>query len=313
VILGLVLDAQGDIEKGRVLQLEALRLFQQFGDAFWTARAATNLGRSLRRLGANAEAQPYLQEALSIRRRLGDTRGVANTLHHLSDAYESNGEYALARSTTQESLELAQSVGDRFVAARALMGLGRQEFALGNSKRAEVHFDRAISLARRDEFGHEVVESAIYLALIARERNELSRTQQFAEEGLRQARSDGRKDAAARALYVLGDAALRRDQQTLAAAHFRESLKLYQAVPDESGVALALASLAGVIGPPDRAARLLEAATDLTDHPSQVQRSVDAWELKECRARIGSLPRAMDSRPPDAEKLKAIVAEALAS
>jgi hypothetical protein len=106
----------------------------------------------------------------------------------------------------------------------------------------------------------------------------------------------------------MGDLAFRKGSRLRAAVQFRESLALYQAVPDACGIALALAGLADVIRPAERALRCRLAAWNLADNPPRVPRTVDGWELKECRVRL--LSYAAESLT-SAEPLDRVVADAL--
>ena len=166
---GLILDAQSQTDHARGCFVEALDVFRRGDDTFWTARAATNLGRCLACLGDVAAAVPLLEEALLLRRRIGDQRGVANTLHHLADALERNGELLRAQALADEALAIARTVGDRFVTVRALIGLGRVAYARRELDSAADYLDQALTMAERDGFGHEVAEVAGVRALVARD------------------------------------------------------------------------------------------------------------------------------------------------
>jgi tetratricopeptide (TPR) repeat protein len=253
VWLGLIVDGEGDIEHARTLFVEALATFRALGDEFWVARAATNLGRCLRRLGDFAAAMPFLEEALSVRRRLDDRRGVANTLHHLADGLEDIGDFTAARATAQEALSIAQSVGDRFVAVRALIGLGRMSYALDDLDAADISLTEALAVSRRDGFGHEQAEVAV-LAMVARDRDDLPRAHRLAEDGLRLAQRVARHPEAALALVVLGDLAARTRKLNSAQACYRDGMIIYARLSNSPGSALALARLAAVTRPAKRAA-----------------------------------------------------------
>ena len=169
VWFGLIVDAEANHERARRCFVDALQIFREIGDGFWTARAATNLGHCLAGLGELSNALPLLREALALRRQLGDRRGVANTLHHLADALESSGDFRQARDLAEEAQTIAESVGDRFVTVRALIGLGRVAYALDALTAAEGYLERAMAIARRDGFGHEVAHIAVLLGFIARD------------------------------------------------------------------------------------------------------------------------------------------------
>jgi tetratricopeptide (TPR) repeat protein len=231
-----------------------LELFRASGDAFWTARAATNLGRCLGRLGDVAGAVPLLEEALALRRQLGDRRGVANTLHHLADALESSGQLTQARALAAEALGIAQAVGDRFVTVRAYIGLARVAYALDDLRVADEHLARAMAVAQRDGFGHEVAEVAILQGLVARQTGEPTRARALAELALCTARQHGRRLEAARALWLLGSLAAADARLDEARGWLGESLALYQQVPDPTGVALASRTLALLDGDDDAVA-----------------------------------------------------------
>jgi hypothetical protein len=71
-------------------------------------------------------------------------------MHHLADGLEGIGDHAAARATAQEALSIAQAVGDRCVTVRALIGLGRESYALAEPEAADAFLAEAMSVSRRD-------------------------------------------------------------------------------------------------------------------------------------------------------------------
>jgi predicted ATPase/transcriptional regulator with XRE-family HTH domain len=256
VWFGLILDAHSQTDAARACFVEALDVFRRGTNLFWTARAATNLGRCLARLGEVDAAVPFLDEALLLRRQIGDQRGVANTLHHLADARESAGELVRAQALAAEALSIARSVGDRFVTVRALIGLGRVAYARGEMRAAAEYLDQALTMAERDGFGHEVAEVAGVRGLVARGAGCLERAAQLGEIALVAARQHGRDLEAARALFLVGTIAGRPRGLAL----LRESLSTYRQVEDRTGMALAVAGLATLVEDRQAAGRWFAAA-----------------------------------------------------
>ena len=310
--IGLIVDAETHPAQARHHFVEALQIFRDIGDAFWTARAATNLGRCLGRQGDRAGAIPLIQEALALRRQLGDRRGVANTLHHLADALEGGGDFPQARSLAEEALSIAQAVGDRFVTVRAFIGLGRAAYALNDLSQARSYLEQAMAVARRDGFGHEVAEVAVLLGLIARDGGDCVRARQLADEGLSLARQHARRAEAASALFLLGTLAQVERQPSRALACLRGSLVQYQQVPDETGSALALASMASLLEVGTRAARLAGAAEAVLDS----QPSTWSIERSELSRILADMPEVRDDAEAwvsgRAAPFDHVVAEALA-
>jgi tetratricopeptide (TPR) repeat protein len=135
---------------------------------------------------------------------------------------------------------LAASAGDGFVTVRALIGLGRVAYTRGQLDAAADYLQRALGVAERDDFGHEVAEVAALAGLVEYDRNCLERSAALGEQALAAARQHNRHAESAHALFLLGRVAQRHGQRVEAIARLRESVSEYRVVPDRSGMALAL-------------------------------------------------------------------------
>jgi DNA-binding SARP family transcriptional activator/Tfp pilus assembly protein PilF len=134
-------------------------------------------------LAPNADSHTYLGMALRLQGRLGEARdhldraleignvpaGEAETLENLAALELASGNPAAALSLATRALSLVADGGDPQVATSVRLTLGEVWRALSDFDAAAVHFDQALSTARRIGYASGEVRALINLALVWRD------------------------------------------------------------------------------------------------------------------------------------------------
>jgi predicted ATPase len=194
------------------------------------ARAkALNGAAAMAWLGGDAPTgRRWAEEALALHRMFGDDRGGAESEVWLGWAVAMDGDWATALQHFEQGLRLARAVGDREATAKATHVVAWAYAELGDRERAR----------RLDEENLPLIRELRIAQLEATTLDTL-------------------------AGYAIGEGRVG-DAVSLAT----ESLRIYRAVDDPSGIALELARCAcafALTGRPETAARLLAAAEALQD------------------------------------------------
>ena len=137
---------QGDLEGGRSLAEQCVRLSRELGDA----RA---LGRSLRILALSVwhesweQAARLLEESAKVAEDCGDLVCLARVTSNLASGRMESGEYRRAAEGFEQALSIAREVGDRVWSAVYLLNLSAAERLLGEFDQARTHISHCLALA----------------------------------------------------------------------------------------------------------------------------------------------------------------------
>ncbi|MGI8854283.1 MAG: helix-turn-helix transcriptional regulator [Thermomicrobiales bacterium] len=222
---GLLATWQGDYTAARALHAESLTLYRALGDRDSIAHALENLGMVAHEQGDYAEASALHAESLTIRRELGDQRNIASSLNNLGLIKRGQGDYAAARALHTESLAIHRTLQDHQGIGNELSNLGMMAYLQGDDTSARALHEESLSIRRTLGDRRGIAISLSNLGLVAYRQGDY---------------------ATARALHT-ESLAIRR---ALGDASIPESLE-------------GLAAVAGALGAPARAARLLGAAATL--------------------------------------------------
>jgi hypothetical protein len=174
------------------------------------------------------ESAALLAEALALYRSLDDRRGIAEVTDTLGDLAHFEGDQERALTLHQRNLALRREIGDRWGVAMTLNSLGWIALAQGDDQRAMMSLQESLALARQ--------------------------------------LGDGR--GMAMVLTGLGWVSLDRDDARQARVCTRESLALFRELGSQINICLCiegLASVAGMHGEAERAARVFGAAQALRE------------------------------------------------
>jgi tetratricopeptide (TPR) repeat protein len=125
---------QGDYDRARWLNEQALTLQQQLGDRAGASLSLQSLAVIDLMTSDFVAARDLLERSLAIERELGRSRFVAHVLNNLAIAAKELGELDRAEALFGEALELKRAEGDLYGTTFQLHGLGtiaaeRREYA----------------------------------------------------------------------------------------------------------------------------------------------------------------------------------------
>jgi tetratricopeptide (TPR) repeat protein len=126
--------AQDDVAESWALAEQSLTLFQELGDAQYTAYSLSLLGQLHLIQNEQEQALALLEESVAIFKELGDRWSTSEALLAFARVAMSQGELATARARYQESLALAREIDARNFIAAALEGIGVVVAAQGESE-----------------------------------------------------------------------------------------------------------------------------------------------------------------------------------
>jgi predicted ATPase/class 3 adenylate cyclase len=268
------------------------RVLQQSASAAAPARAKALYGAG-RFQSDGRQANALIEQALVLLRELGDKPGMADALLNLGRVARLQGDYERSAKHLQESLALFREQQIMWGVVWALISLGDVALDQGDAAQAQQPVQEALELAESlgDTYGN--MWARCLLGRLAHLQGDLGRAAKLLEESLAWLRNWG-SPSMFEILNDLGRVALDQGQLDRAAALFGESLKLSWEPENEIGITLSLIGLAGVagkLGQPARAAKLLGIAKVIRDSIGQsltpVERSAFDQYAATARAALG--------------------------
>lgn len=143
------LDVHAHLADARTLHTRALQAARQIGDNAGAARAHTDLGRLLGRVGSgDDEAAEHHEAAVSLYRELGEPGGEARALNNLGRLEWRRGRRAEAHEHYSRALDLFRKAGVRVGEAAALTNLATVDEHEGRHGDALDRHREALSLHR---------------------------------------------------------------------------------------------------------------------------------------------------------------------
>jgi DNA-binding CsgD family transcriptional regulator/tetratricopeptide (TPR) repeat protein len=285
------------------------------------AKALAGAGHLSWALSDYATARTRLEESMSVSREVADDRGLAYAALCLAWPIFVQGDYAAAGALATESLVRFRALDDRWGIVAATCSLGN---TMMDASRSRPLFEGSLASAREmgDVWG--IARASLCLGELARAEGDYDGAAALYEEALRLSRLLSQRPRVPhllyyKALFNLGQvAALRGDAHT-GVEHLAEALALLEDLGDRRGQGLCLAGLAtmaSLLGQPERAARFFGAADALLSAAGVAMEPVDAAvcepHRRATRSRLGAQAFA-DARDEGATLAPAaIIAEGLA-
>jgi tetratricopeptide (TPR) repeat protein/DNA-binding XRE family transcriptional regulator len=124
---------------------QSLALCRKTGHRPCEARSLARLGLVMLRLGRYEQASWRFQQALALHGAANDGSDLAAVLNGLGETSLATSQPESARIRHREALTLARRVGDKYERARAHEGLANAYRASGDDKKANHHWDRALT------------------------------------------------------------------------------------------------------------------------------------------------------------------------
>jgi tetratricopeptide (TPR) repeat protein len=219
---------QQDFASARSLLEEALPIARISGDQKEIAFALLWLGLTAYRQHHDQTAQAFLEECLTIYQGLQDPWEIAWAISVSGDLAYYQGHYAEAKERYMQSLAKFQELGDKFMAGRVLNALGEISRLLGDYERAGTFYEQNIEILRELRSPFTLAGRVINLAWVSLHGGDYRKARALFEDSLNQFKEDGNKNAMTDCLT-------------------------------------GFAGILGVIGKPERAARLFGAVESLLE------------------------------------------------
>ncbi len=184
--LGLVAQAQGDVNRGRSLSEDALAIFRAFGMSSRVANQLENLGLAAYDAGELARAQELLDEALSIAYASGNRQSAAFSLNHLARVAHALGDDDRAVALQEEGFELWRQLGSRDGLAHSFENFALIAFARCQPARAVRLYGAAESLRATIGAPGRLIDRETHARML------LDAHRRLGEPSFRAARDEGR-------------------------------------------------------------------------------------------------------------------------
>ncbi len=225
--LGVLHVARGDLDAALACYRESLRLHEAMGNVPNIASTLGNIGIIHARMGNNQLALEHYRRSLASSEKTGDRALVAEALKAIGVLYSDQGSLAAAMDHDRRALALYEALGNRAEAAMVETNIAVEHRDLGEYEAALALFEKA--LRTREAIGDRTGIADSW----------------FAIGGLheRQSRDDTGLDRPGLERAGLERAGLERAGLERASDSYERSMKLYEAIGDQRGVAQALTSL----------------------------------------------------------------------
>jgi predicted ATPase/DNA-binding CsgD family transcriptional regulator len=140
---------QGDFERGKLFNREALALYQELGDEANSAWALVFLGSQCSgSLSEIKEGFALSEEALVLFRAQDDKPGIIRALNTLGELARIDGDFDRAGKAYEGSLSHCRDLGDRLREAFAIGNLGTVAQHQGNYEGAESRIKKSLALGK---------------------------------------------------------------------------------------------------------------------------------------------------------------------
>jgi eukaryotic-like serine/threonine-protein kinase len=234
--LGTLFDDQGRLGAAINSKQEALKTFSDIKDATsWMAKMQGSFAEALVLAGRGDEAKSYLDQALSLSRELKSDDVLAETLGFQGDMFFYAGDFKSAQSSYAQALEAATRSKEPAIVLVAKASLAKILIPEKRSREAISGLRPLIQQA--DELGlkYASVECSLYMAEAMAQNHDLPQARQELERDLLLSDRLGMQPLSARAHYLLGTIARDSGNQSDAQDHYREALRLLDAMKKDPG------------------------------------------------------------------------------
>ncbi len=233
-------------------------------------------GALARQQGDFAAADALVQESLEIVQELGKREGELWCCGLLALVARDRGDYERVRAYFDQTTIIARERGEAGDIAFALYGKGYTAYLEGDLVTAQTLLEQGLQMARslrgeaekgvNGEARESIAWIYAHLGEVADARGDYPAAQAHLDESLAIMREFRSLGGPAHVQHKLGRLAQHQGRWNDAAAHFFESLAIWRQIGNKHGILECLEGLgavAGGLGEPERAARLLGAAAAL--------------------------------------------------
>jgi len=149
---GLYYEMKGNTAIAIKYYLEALNVFQKYGNELGIARECINVGIIYQKREDTVNARSYFLKAYKIGQKLGDTDIISVTVNNLGDLYLQQKKYDLALIYEKRSLEIDKSRGNIHGISSSFNNIGNIYRFLGNLQKALKNYRKGLQIADSSNF-----------------------------------------------------------------------------------------------------------------------------------------------------------------
>jgi adenylate cyclase len=316
--LGQVLELVGEWDEAGELYRQALHVAEQLANRQAQARCQTATGELFRKQGQYAQASTWLERARVGFEELHDESGVGQTLHCAGSLAAQQGNYEAARTLYEKSLAIRQKLGDKPNIANLLNNLGIVARFQGDYALARSIHEKALAIRRKLGDRRAIAVSLNNLGNVALDQGDYAEARARLEEAVALQREVGDRAYIANALNNLGNAVRAQGDYAAAYSLYCESLGIVHELGIKWDLAYLLEDigcLASLQGEPQRALRLVGAASALRETIGQPRSSVEQTKLERmlepARQQLSEAGRASAQAEGKTMSLKEAIAYAL--
>jgi tetratricopeptide (TPR) repeat protein/predicted Ser/Thr protein kinase len=234
--LGVLFGYQGRLGAAVNSTADAVSTLRDMKDrSLWMAQALSGYANALIQAGRGAEAQPILKEGNDLVRELKNDSSLAELSISEGDDANYRGDSRSARTSYQRALEAAQRAKSREDILRAQFSLARIQLQEGDSHRAFAAFRNLAEQANKIGLKYLSLECSIYAAQALLHDKNYSQAASEAQRVLAQSELQSLRMLMASAHYLLGSASRSSGNQSEAAGHFRDAVRIWDEVRKEPG------------------------------------------------------------------------------
>jgi len=136
---------RNDLDRARELYVESIELSRP-RDPYFTAFTIVNLADLTARRGDDAEADRLFAECIDLFEQVGDEWGIAHAATRLANAARRRGDLETARRRFADALEMHRRTGDRHAEARVLSNTADVAGDLGDLVDAEALYQQSLAI-----------------------------------------------------------------------------------------------------------------------------------------------------------------------
>ncbi|MHB8574975.1 MAG: ATP-binding protein [Dehalococcoidia bacterium] len=144
--LGLVLKAEGELERSVELLEEALAIWRTLDERAAIGNLLNNLSIVALERSDYGRAETLQAESLALKRGMGDTQGIAYSLNNLAECARYQGHYAAADAMLAEGLLLARQIDLKHLVAHLLHSQAMVALQLGQTARSTALLAESVML-----------------------------------------------------------------------------------------------------------------------------------------------------------------------
>ena len=234
--LGVLLGYQGRLGAAVNSTADAVKAFRDMKDrSLWMAQALSGYANALIQAGRGVEAQPVLKEGGDLAREIKSDVTLAVLLNSEGDDAYYRADSKSARTSYQRALEAAQRAKSREDTLIAQFSLARIQLQEGDSRGSLDVFRKLGEQANTIGLKYFSLECSLYAAQALLHDKNYPEAEQEAQRTLARSEPQSLRLLVARAHYLLGTALRSRGNQSEAAGHFRDALRIWDAVRKEPG------------------------------------------------------------------------------